>query len=147
MIPITPEMISLVGGTVAGYAMKLISLHMQDRLEQHKMWMETVKIRDDSADKAIKRVPNDKAGFWIRRLIILAVIFALIIGPYFLALIGKPVIIEVSLPVKEHIFGLFSTGGKSVFYELNSYLMITEFRSAFLLIIGMYFGTSFAKRP
>jgi hypothetical protein len=143
---ITPEMISLVGGTLGGYVMKAYSLKMQDDQARFDRMMNAIKAADDSADRAAQRVPNDKNGNWIRRIIVLAILFGVILGPYILSLIDKPVIVEVVTPVKTWFFGLFSTGGTTLFYELKAYLLSADLRQALLALIGFYFGQSAAKR-
>lgn len=140
------EIASLLGGALSGFIFRMMAQKAKDRQEQFEMWIKAVKAKDDSADLAVKRTPNDKAGNWIRRLIVISILFGVILAPFVLALMGKPVIVEVDIPVKEHLFGLFSTGGKTKFYELQSYLLVPEIRQALLIILGYYFGNSSAKR-
>jgi hypothetical protein len=140
------EIASLIGGALSGFIFKMMAQHAADRQAQFEMWIKTVQAADASADAAAKRVPNDKAGNWVRRIIVISILFGVILAPFVLAVIGKPVIVQIDLPVKEHLFGLWATGGKTKFYQLPSYLLVPEIRSALLIILGYYFGTANAKR-
>lgn len=140
------EIASLVGGALSGFIFKMMAQQAADRQAQFEMWIKTVQASDASQDLAAKRTPNDKAGNWIRRVIVLSILFGVILAPFVLAIMGLPVIVEIDLPVKQHLFGLWSSGGKTQFYELKSYLLVPEIRQALLMILGYYFGNSSAKR-
>jgi hypothetical protein len=140
------EIASLLGGALSGFVFKMMAQKAADEQAKFSMWINAIKANTEAADAAVKRVPNDKAGNWIRRVIVLSILFGVILAPFVLALMGKPVIVEVDLPVKQHLFGLWSTGGKTQFYELGSYLLVPEIRQALLIVLGYYFGNSSAKR-
>ena len=139
------EILSLAGGALSGFIFKMLAQNAQNRADEHKMLIERIGSRDSSADKASTRVPNSKEGNWIRRILVLSILFGVILAPFILAVFGKPVIVEVSSPVKSWFFGLFSSGGKQHFYELSSYLLIQEVRVALMSLIGFYFGQSAAR--
>lgn len=140
------EILSLLGGAASGFIFKMMAQASADKQAQFEMWMKTLQAKDDSADKAAARVPaSDKAGNWTRRIIVLCVLFGVILAPFVLALIDKPIVVEVESPVKQFL-GIFSYGGKTLFYELRGYLMVSEIRTALLAIIGFYFGQGVAKR-
>jgi hypothetical protein len=144
MIPI--ELISGAIGAIGGFAMKAYALKMQTEADRFNRMLSAIKATDDSADRAVARVPNDKAGNYIRRLIVLAILFGVILAPFILAMMNKPLTVEVDSPVKTWLFGFLSSGGKPVFYEINSYLLIPEVRQSLIALIGFYFGQSAAKR-
>jgi len=144
MIPM--EVFTLLGGAASGFIFKMLAQQAADRQAQHEMWMKSIKVIDESADAAAKRVPNDAAGNWIRRLIVISVLFGVILAPFVLSLIGKPTIVEINIPVKSWLFGLFSSGGGVRFYEFFGYLISPEIRNSLLAIIGYYFGQASAKR-
>jgi hypothetical protein len=139
------ELISLFGGALAGFIFKFMAQRAADRQAQFEMFIKTIQEKDTSADKAAAR-SNDAAGQWARRLIVISILFGVILAPFIMTLIGKPISVEVQTPVKEYIFGLFSTGGKTVYYELQSYLLIPEVRQALMAIVGFYFGQGAAKK-
>jgi hypothetical protein len=136
-----PEMLSLAGGALSGFLFKMISVQMQNKQKLHEMMLNRIKAFDDSSDRAAQREPS-QWGQVTRRLIVISVILSVLIFPFLLALIDKPVIVEIQTPVKQWIWGLISTGGKSLFYQLDGFLLIPETRQALLAIIGYYFGQS-----
>jgi len=139
------EIASLIGGAASGFIFKMMAQRAADDADRFNRMMDAIKAQDTSADNAIKRVPNDKAGNWIRRVIVLSVLFGVILAPFILTLINKPIITEVVTPTKSFL-GLFDIGGKTLFYQMQGYLLIPEIRQALLAIIGFYFGQSTAKR-
>jgi hypothetical protein len=141
MIPM--EVLSMAGGALGGFLMKAWSMAQENRQKQFEMFLGAIKARDDSMDKAIQRVPNDKAGNWIRRFIVISVLMGVIFIPFYLALSNKGVIVEVQTPVKDWLF--FKTGGKTVFYQLGGYLLSRDLFVAFSALIGFYFGQGAAK--
>ena len=144
MIPM--EIFTLLGGALSGFIFKMLAQQAADRAEQHKMWMESIKTKDESANSAAKRVPNDGPGNWIRRVIVISILFGVILAPFILSIIGKSTIVEIDYPVKPWLFGLFSTGGNTRFYELFGYLLSPEIRNSLLAVIGYYFGQASARR-
>jgi hypothetical protein len=138
------ELGSLIGGAVTGFIFKYMSQIAQDRKEQFEMLIRSIKTADESADAAAKRVPNDKAGNWIRRIIVLTILFGVITAPFILALLDRSIMVETVTPVR-HFLGL-EWGGNTKFYQLSSYLISPEIRWSLLSIMGFYFGSGAAKR-
>lgn len=139
------EIFSLVGGALSGFIFKMMAQNAADKQAQFEMFIKTIQAQDNSADLAVKRVPNDKAGNWVRRIIVLSVLFGVILAPFILALLDQSLVVEVQTPVKSFL-GMFSYGGKTKFYEISGYLLSIEIRQALLAIIGFYFGNASAKR-
>jgi len=141
MIPL--EVFTLIGGSAMGFLFKFMAERAKDRQQQFEMMIKTLQAKDDSADRAASRDKTD-GGRWIRRLIVMAVLFGVILAPFILAIIGKPVIVEIETPTREWLFGIIKTGGVTKFYELGSYLLIPELRASLMAIIGFYFGNASA---
>lgn len=141
---LSAELISGVLGALGGYLMKYMALRAQDEKDRFERMMQAIDKSDESANKAAQRVPNDANGNWVRRFIVIAILFGVILAPFVLTLLNLPVVVEVMTPIK-NIFG-FSFGGVTKFYELNGYLMVPEIRQALICIISFYFGQSAAKR-
>lgn len=139
------EIFSLVGGALSGFIFKMMAQKAADTQAQFEMFIKTIQAKDNSADLAAKRVPNDKAGNWVRRIIVLSVLFGVILAPFILAIIDRSLVVEVQTPVKSFL-GVFEFGGKTKFYEISGYLLSIEIRQALLAIIGFYFGNASAKR-
>jgi hypothetical protein len=144
MLPITPEILSLFGGAATGFIFKYLAHRAEERAQQVELLIKRQEAADASANAAAERVPID-AGKVVRRGIVVAVLFGVILAPFILALIDKPVIVQEITPIKTWLFGLFESGGKVKFYELWGYLLIPEVRQALMAIIGFYFGQSSAK--
>lgn len=137
----SPEMISLVGGTLGGAALKIIGQAQANRQAQFNRMMGFIKAADDSSDRAAAR-SNNPAGDWIRRIIVCVVLLGIIVFPFLLTLIDKPIIVEVHQGIKDWFFGLFSTGGNSKFYQINGYILSDGLKLSFLSLIGFYFGVA-----
>ena len=101
------------------------------------------KAEDDSADKAAKRAPVD-VGKWVRRLIVVCVLFGVILAPFILSLLCYSTIVEVKEEQPSWLFGLFGGGTEITFVELPAYLMVNEVRQTLTAIIGFYFGNATA---
>ena len=140
----SPDIFTLLAGTLGGFVFKIIAQAQANRQAQFERMIGTIKVLDESADKAAAR-SQGKAGDWIRRLIVFSVMCSIVFFPFILVLIDKTTIIETQSPVKEWVFGLFSTGGNSKFYSLSGYLLSESIRQAFLCLIGFYFGQSSAR--
>jgi len=145
MIPIPLEIFTMLGGAVTGFVFRFMAERAKERQAQFEMFIKTIQAKDDSADRAAKRESGD-AGKWVRRLIVMAILFGVILAPFVLALLDRPVIVQIEQPVKEHLFGLWSSGGKTLFYRLDSYLLVPEVRQALTAIIGYYFGNASASK-
>ena len=144
MIPL--ESISLIGGALSGFVMKAWAQKAQDEKEKFDRMMNAIDKSNESSDLAVKRVPNDKNGNIIRRIIVLLILANVVLFPFILSLLEKRSIIQIDLPIKEHLMGLFSTGGKTVFYDLHSYLISSAAVQGLFYILGFYFGQSAMKR-
>lgn len=145
MFPIPTEAISLGLGAASGFIFKYLAVQAQDRADQFNRMMQSIDKADNSADLASKRVPNDKNGNIIRRIIVLSVLVGVILCPFILTLIDKTTVVEMTTPVHS-FFGLFTWGGNTEFVELPSYLLSKELYQGLLYILGFYFGNGAAKK-
>jgi len=142
----TPELASLALGSLGGFILKYLSIRAQDEKDKFDRMMQSIDKADQSANLASQRVPNDRNGNIIRRIIVLCVLFGVILGPFILSIMGKTTIVEVVTPVREYLFGLLTLGGHTKFYELPSYLISETTKQGLLFILGFYFGNGAAKR-
>ena len=133
----------MIGGTVVGFIFRYMAERAKERHEIYKRAIGWKKAMDDSADKAAKRVPID-AGKWVRRAIVASVLFAVILAPFLLSVMGFSTIVEVETQSPEFLFGLFGGGTEIFFVELKGYLMVTEVRQSLTAIMGFYFGNASA---
>ena len=88
------ELITMIGGAVTGFIFRFMAERAKERARLWEMALGKKKAEDDSADKAAKRVPID-AGKWVRRVIVVCVLFGVILAPFILSLLGYSTIVEV----------------------------------------------------
>jgi len=131
----TLELLSLLGGGVAGFVFRMIASQAeanQRLLEgQIRRVTELTPISDDSADRAAAR-----GGIWMRRFIVLSVMMAVVFLPFILALMDKPVFVEQGAKEWWDFLGLFSGG----FTKVAGFLILEEVRTSLMAIVGFYFG-------
>lgn len=134
----------MVGGGVTGFLFRYMAERAKERAEIWRMAIERKKAEDGSADKAAQRVSVD-AGKWVRRIIVVCVLFGVILAPFILSLLGYTTIVQVEETSPSWFFGMFGGGTQISFVELPGYLMVTEVRQTLTAIIGFYFGNASAS--
>lgn len=140
----TPELLSLLGGGLAGFVFKHWAQQAADRQQITELLIKQQQSNDASADKASKR-DQSESGKWIRRFLVVSVMAGIILFPFLLTLLHEPTVVSETTPVRSFL-GLFEWGGREKFYELYGYFISPEMRTAVLGIIGYYFGNSSATR-
>ena len=142
MIP--AEIMTMFGGSVVGFFFKLVAKRAENEQKRFEMMMTEKKMADESADKAVKRVSVD-AGKWVRRLIVVSVLFGVILAPFVVTFFQHPIVVE-ELVTRKILWGLLGTKTEPVFIEIEGYLLVPEIRQALTAIIGFYFGQATVKR-
>ena len=137
------ELITMIGGSIVGFIFRYMAERAKERHEIYKRAVGMKNAEDDSADKAAKRMPVD-AGKWVRRLIVVIVLFGVILAPFLLSLLGLSTIVQVEMENPTSFFGLFGGGTEIAFVELKGYLMSSEVRQTLTAIVGFYFGNASA---
>lgn len=140
---LTPELLSLLFGSITGFIFKAIAIREQNKAAQFDRMMRAIDKADDSADKAANR--DGESGKWVRRVIVLSVLFAVILAPFVLALMHEPTVAQIVTKTPSYFFGLFGGKDKTTFVKIYGYLMIPELRTCLLAICGFYFGQASAK--
>lgn len=143
-MPISLELLTLLGGSLTGFLFRFMAERAKDRQEQFKMMMDRHKADEQSRDSAIARVPID-AGKWIRRIIVVSVLFGVILAPFVLSVLGYSTIVEIEQEKSTFLFGLFGGGMEKSFIELQGYLVVPEVRQTLSAIVGFYFGSATAS--
>ena len=141
MIPM--ELITMSAGSLAGFAFRFIAERAKERHAQFEMMMKVKKADEDSRKAASEREDND-SGKFIRRIIVMCILFGVVLAPFILALLGKSSIVEIDIDKPSYFFGLFGGGTEKSFVEMPSYLLIPEVRESLMAIIGYYFGSATA---
>ncbi len=134
----------MAGGSIVGFFFKLVAKRAENEQKRFEMMMKEKKFADDSADKAVQRVGVD-AGKWVRRLIVVSVLFGVILAPFITTFMNHPIVVE-ELVTRKILWGLLGTKTEPVFIEIEGYLLVPEIRQALTAIIGFYFGQATVKR-
>ena len=141
---IAPELLSLIGGGVAGFLFRYMAQKAQDQKELFQQMMSANKQTTENQNAAAERVPLD-VGKFVRQLIVLSVLFGSILAPFVLPFFGIPTFVEVDAKTPEGLFGLFPESTRKFFVEVNGYLFTSESRQVLLSIVGFYFGSAAAS--
>tara|TARA_Y100000310_G_C20323737_1_gene641980 strand:+ start:81 stop:527 length:447 start_codon:yes stop_codon:yes gene_type:complete len=146
MFGVPLEVITLVGGSIAGFIFKYMAERAKDRQEQFKMLIKRHKAQEDAHNAAVERVPID-AGKWIRRIIVITILFGVVIAPFILALLGHPTIVEITEEQRSFLWGLIGGKEEIKFVELTGYILLPEVRQTLTTIVGFYFGAAVGRSP
>ena len=108
---LTPEFLSLIGGSLTGFLFKYLAEQRQARQEEFKMLIERNKVVTDNQNQAVARV-GIEAGKMVRRTIVLVILFGTIIAPFILPFFGIPTVVEIRTE-NEPFLGIFG-GGETI---------------------------------
>tara|TARA_Y100000310_G_scaffold101868_1_gene99990 strand:- start:382 stop:810 length:429 start_codon:yes stop_codon:yes gene_type:complete len=142
MIP--AEILTMGGGALVGFFFKLVAKRAENEQKRFEMFMKEKQFVEESANNAVKRVPIE-AGKWVRRLIVVSVLFGVILAPFVVTFLNHPIVVE-ELVTRKILWGLLGTRTEPVFIEIEGYLLVPEIRQALTAIIGFYFGQATVKR-
>ena len=142
MIP--AEILTMAGGSIVGFFFKLVAKRAENEQKRFEMFMKEKQLVEESANNAVKRVPIE-AGKWVRRLIVVSVLFGVILAPFITTFMNHPIVVE-EIITKKILWGLLGTRTEPVFIEIEGYLLVPEIRQALTAIVGFYFGQATVKR-
>jgi hypothetical protein len=142
MIP--AEILTMAGGSLVGFFFKLVAKRAENEQKRFEMFMKEKQFVEESANNAVKRVPIE-AGKWVRRLIVVSVLFGVILAPFITTFMNHPIVVE-EIITKKILWGLLGTRTEPVFIEIEGYLLVPEIRQALTAIVGFYFGQATVKR-
>ena len=140
---LTPEFLSLIGGSLVGFLFRYSAEKRQNDKELFERLIALNKQTTENQDKAAARVPVD-IGRGIRQLIVLTVLFATLVAPFILPFFGVPTFIEVDQVNPESLLGVIPEYTKKFFVEVNGFIYTSENRQILVSIIGFYFGSAAA---
>ena len=126
----------MLGGGASGFLFKLIGTMVTAQQRNVSSLIKKQKAFDESADAAAKRTGD--GGAWVRRIIVVTVLFGVIIAPFILAHSDEGVTVA-----KDYNW-LWLFKGTS-FQTLHGYVILPEIRQTVLAIVGFYFGSSSVK--
>ena len=130
----TPELLAMLGGGVSGFIMKMMATQAQNQARLFEQMLQKQTIADQSAGKAAMR-----GGIWMRRIITVCVLFAIIIAPLAVAFT------DVGVVLQEQTNGFLGLFKGQKFVHTQGYLILPEVRQTALAIVGFYFGSSQVK--
>jgi hypothetical protein len=125
---------------LGGYMMRLKAQRQAFEAENLQLAIKALQASTVSADAAVAR-----GGIWMRRLIVVTVFFTIFGGIGFTAYTQGWVNLVHVTPVKEHLMGLFSTGGKQKVLTLQGLVLTPEMWELAKNIGAFYFGQAVAR--
>lgn len=140
---LTPEFLSLIGGSLTGFLFRHIAEKRQNDKQAFERLIALNNKSNENYKKAVERVPID-VGKGIRRMIVLAVMFSTLIAPFVLPFFGIPTFIEIDQINPERFFGFSPEYTQKFIVEINGFLYTAENRQILVSIIGFYFGSAAA---
>ena len=127
----------MLGGGVTGFVMRLIASQAEAQGRALESALTLQGAADDSADRAAAR----NGGVWVRRLIAVSILFAVIVAPFIMSIIDVPVALENQRTgILKFLLG---NGG---FEQVEGFVLLPEVRQGMLALLSFYFGSSVIKR-
>lgn len=131
------ELLSMLGGGLAGFIFKFMSQSMENAQKTNEMLLARQAVADDSADRAAKR-----GGSHIgRRVLVFTILWVLCFAPFVGALLGIDVWVEDARAPWD-VLGVFTGGWDKV----QGIVILPEIRAALLAAVGFYLGNSSISR-
>ena len=132
------ELLSMLGGGITGFVMRLVASQAEAQGRALDAMLQKQEMADKSSEAAAGR-----GGVWVRRLIAICILFAVIIAPFVLSLLNVPVALE-----KESGGGIFSLllGKQNGYINVEGFVLLPEVRQGMLALLSFYFGSSMVKR-
>jgi len=127
----------MLGGGVTGFVMRLIAAQGEAQAKAFERMLAAQSASDDSSDRAAARTD----GVWVRRLIAIVILFAVVVAPFILAIANIPVSIEAEN--RGLISVIFGNGG---YKQVEGFILLPEVRQGMLALLSFYFGSSMVKR-
>ena len=133
----TTELLAMLGGGASGFIFKLIGTMVSNQAAMTENLIKRSQAHTASADAADKR--GGPGGAWVRRFIVIIVLFGVVVAPFLLAHSGDGVTVASEY---SKWFGL----SKGVNYQtLYGYVILPEIRTSIITIVSFYFGSSTVK--
>jgi len=132
------ELLSMLGGGITGFVMRLVASQAEAQGRALDAMLQKQEMADKSAEAAAGR-----GGVWVRRVIAVSILFAVIVAPFILSLLNVPVALE-----KESGGGIFSLifGSQNGYINVDGFVLLPEVRQGMLALLSFYFGSSMVKR-
>jgi hypothetical protein len=136
-VKMTTELLAMLGGGASGFIFKLIGTMVSNQQAIAEGLIKKQKAHTESADAADKR--GGAGGAWVRRFIVIVVLFGVVVAPFLLANSGDGVTVASEY---SKWFGFI----KGTSYQtLHGYVILPEIRTSIITIVSFYFGSSTVK--
>ncbi len=132
------ELLSMLGGGITGFVMRLVASQAEAQGRALDAMLQKQKMADKSAESAAGR-----GGIWVRRVIAVSILFAVIVAPFILSFFQVPIALENTS--KGGIFSLIF-GQNNEYVNVNGFVLLPEVRQGMLALLSFYFGSSMVKR-
>lgn len=133
------------GGAILGAIFSYISSARkeahQERMELLSAKINANKEADTSADKAMQR-DLSQVGQRIRQFIVVALVFSFCLAPFVFAWTSIPIAVERTETFGGYFWGIIPEYTRDVIEYAKGFYIPSEFKTAFMAIIGFYFGRS-----
>lgn len=133
----TTELVAMLGGGASGFIFKLIGTLVNAQASNVDNLIKKSQAYTESANAADKR--GGAGGAWVRRFIVVVVLFGVVVAPFLLAHSGDGVTVASEY---SKWFG-FITG--TSYETLHGYVILPEIRTSIITIVSFYFGSSTVK--
>lgn len=132
------ELLSMLGGGITGFVMRLVASQAEAQGRALDAMLRKQEAADISAEAA-----SERGGVWVRRLIAICILFAVIVAPFITSIINVPLALE-----KESVGGIFSLifGSQNGYINVEGFVLLPEVRQGMLALLSFYFGSSMVKR-
>ena len=131
------ELLAMLGGGMSGFIFKLIGTMVSAQQANVDNLIKKTEAHTESANQADKR--GGVGGAWVRRFIVVVVLFGVVIAPFILAHSGDGVTVASEY---SKWWGL-SSG--TIYQTLHGYVILPEIRTSIITIVSFYFGSSTVK--
>jgi len=132
------ELMSMLGGGITGFLMRLISSQAEAQGRALDAMLQKQEMADKSAEAAAGR-----GGVWVRRVIAVSILFAVIVAPFILSFFQVPIALESS-PSGGILSLIF--GQNNEYINVDGFVLLPEVRQGMLALLSFYFGSSMVKR-
>jgi|TARA_R100000008_G_scaffold20750_1_gene10920 hypothetical protein len=142
---LTAEFLSLVGSSLVGFLFRSNAERRKEQAEVFNRIIEANKASNENYDSAKDRV-SISAGKWVRRGIVVTILFGTIMAPFLLPFFEIPTVVEIEETKRQwwDIFGLAGTFTTTTLEPVDGYLLLKENRQILISIVGFYFGNAVA---
>ena len=142
---LTAEFLSLVGSSLVGFLFRSNAERRKEQAEVFNRIIDANKASNENYDAATDRV-SVSAGKWVRRGIVITILFGTILAPFLLPFFEIPTVVEIEEQGYAwwDIFGLAGKTTTITLEPVDGYLLLKENRQILISIVGFYFGNAVA---